>query len=210
MKELAIHASRITCVPMVERPSLEEWVHPDGRLLCIGEAAHPMSVRPPSTPSTQAQHANPRSQSNSTYSTGMATGDAAVLGRVFAHLHSREQINSFLSAVQEIRQGRVEQVATAAAGNVLAVALPPGVAAARGADARAQAERGLQRLSGCGARGPAEEIREMVESVFAYDPEDEADGWWVEWGVMQERMGRWNLSSTLAVHVEEAQKEDSE
>ena len=52
MKELAIHASRITCVPMVERPSLEEWVHPDGRLLCIGEAAHPMSVRPHHPPST--------------------------------------------------------------------------------------------------------------------------------------------------------------
>ena len=39
-------AVKMTCIPMVERPSLKEWIHPSGRLLCIGEAAHPIGVSP--------------------------------------------------------------------------------------------------------------------------------------------------------------------
>ena len=29
---------------MYDRASLEEWIHPDGRVMCIGEAAHPITV----------------------------------------------------------------------------------------------------------------------------------------------------------------------
>ena len=64
-------------MPIVERPEIEDWVHDCRQFVVIGEAAHPMSVRPHHPPSTQEQHLNARSQSNSTYSTGMATGDAA-------------------------------------------------------------------------------------------------------------------------------------
>ena len=137
----------------------------------------------------------------------MSTGDAAALGRIFAHLHSKEQINSFLSAVQEIRQDRGQEVIMASAGNVLAVALPPGVAAAREGDSRAKAQRGLERLSGAGG-APQEEMAEMIEQVFAYDPEDEADDWWVEWGVMQERAQHWTIHDAVplveVVELEEA------
>ena len=122
----------------------------------------------------------------------MSTGDAAVLGRVFSHLHRHEQIDSFLSAVQEIRKDRVNHVLHASAGNILAVSLPPGVAAARNADLRARNERGLKRLGEeVGMRASAESAEEMshlVENIFGYDPEDEADNWWIQWGAVQERL----------------------
>ena len=47
LRRLAEHAEHITCTPMLEIPALEEWVHPDGRVLCLGEAAHPTPVRWP-------------------------------------------------------------------------------------------------------------------------------------------------------------------
>ena len=126
----------------------------------------------------------------------MSTGDAAVLGRVFSHLHRREQIDSFLSAVQEIRQERVKHVIRVSAGNILAASLPPNVAAAQDADLRARAERGLQRLgASAGMKSVAEsneEMAELVEMIFGYDPEDEADNWWVRWGAVKERMERLN------------------
>ncbi len=44
---LAQESVKVICIPMVERPFLEEWVHPQGRVIAIGEAAHPISVSLP-------------------------------------------------------------------------------------------------------------------------------------------------------------------
>lgn len=41
---LARQVGQITTMPMVERPALEDWVHPNGRILAIGDAAHPIPV----------------------------------------------------------------------------------------------------------------------------------------------------------------------
>ena len=118
----------------------------------------------------------------------MATGDAAVLGRLFPHLHRHEQIDSFLSAVQEIRQSRVENVMKASAGNIFAVSLPPGMAEARDRRLRERAEKGIRGLA---SGQSSEQMMETIESVFGYDPEDEADDWWVQWGLLRERaLGR--------------------
>ena len=144
-------------------------------------------------------------QVGSIYSFGMATGDAAVLGRLFTHLHRHEQIDSFLSAVQEIRQSRVENVMKASAGNIFAVSLPPGMAEARDRRLRERAEKGIRGLA---SGQSSEQMMETIESVFGYDPEDEADDWWVEWGVMQERAQHWTIHDAVplveVVELEEA------
>ena len=144
----------------------------------------------------------------------MSTGDAAVLGRIFAHLHRASQIDSFLSAVQEIRQDRVKHVLRVSAGNILAASLPPGVAAAQDADLRARTERGLERLgAAAGMRSTAEseaDMTELVERIFGYDPEDEADNWWVKWGSVQERMEMQVVAGVLPVHIDLARDERSD
>ena len=136
----------------------------------------------------------------------MSTGDAAVIGRLFRHLHRREQIDSFLSAVEEIRKDRVDRVVHSSLGNIFAVALPPGLAEAHDRTLRERGEKG----AGNRRSRTSEEMMMVIESVFGYDPEDEADNWWVEWGIVKERMGKWNLSGSLAVHVAEDQDEQSE
>ncbi|KAI0373571.1 FAD/NAD(P)-binding domain-containing protein [Pilatotrama ljubarskyi] len=212
--QLAQRAQAIICIPMVERPFLEDWVHPDGRVIAIGEAAHPVPVsfvipRPAALLVRLIMLSSP--QAGSLYALGMAAGDAAVLGRLFSHLHRKDQIDSFLNAVPEIRAGRVERVLRAAEGNIFAVSLPPGIAEARNRTLRERAERGIKDL-GMGGMGAqtSEEMMQAVEGIFAYDPEDEADNWWVQWGLMQERAARMVVSDSVTVHVNEDLQEESD
>lgn len=45
LRKLGREAAPPICVPVVEHPELEDWVHDSGRLVVIGEAAHPLPVR---------------------------------------------------------------------------------------------------------------------------------------------------------------------
>lgn len=139
----------------------------------------------------------------------MSAGDGAVIGRLFSHLHRPEQIDGFLNAIPEIREPRVSRVIRAATGNIFAVSLPPGVAEARDRDLRARAERGIDDLKGRMGGATSEEMMQAIESIFAYEPEDAADDWWVQWGLMQERMARMVVSDAVSVHVnEDLQREE--
>lgn len=137
----------------------------------------------------------------------MATGDAAVAGRLFQHLHRREQISSFLNAIQEIRQPRVEELLKASVGNVFAVSLPPGIAEAHDRTLRERAEKGIQTIER-GRSHTSEEMQHVIERYFGYDPEDEADHWWVRWGVMQERAACWGIMDHPIAHVMQEIKEE--
>lgn len=44
LRKLARLARPPVCVPVVKYPHLEEWVHDSGRMLVIGQAAHPLPV----------------------------------------------------------------------------------------------------------------------------------------------------------------------
>ena len=139
----------------------------------------------------------------------MCTGDAAVLGRLFTHIHRKEQISSFLSAVQEIRQSRVENVIKASTTNVFAVSLPPGLAETHDRQIRERAKNGASTL-GRKRQQSSEEMMQVVVEIFGYDPEDEADDWWVEWGLMQERAAHWTIvDQPVALVIEEAQQEQT-
>ncbi len=137
----------------------------------------------------------------------MSTGDAAVLGRLFTHIHRKEQIDSFLNAVQEIRESRVEHVIKASTSNVFAVSLPPGLAETHDRQMRERAMKGAANLSR-GRRQSSEEMMQVIETIFGYDPEDEADDWWVQCGVMQERAAHWTImDQPIALVIEEALEE---
>lgn len=43
-------------------------------------------------------------------------------------------------------------------------------------------------------------VGQAIRQVFAYDPEDEADAWWVQWGILQERAAR-TVSNAFKVEV---------
>ncbi|RPD69780.1 FAD/NAD-P-binding domain-containing protein [Lentinus tigrinus ALCF2SS1-7] len=162
----AVHgARRATRIPVRQYADLEDWVSDDGRLVLIGEAAHPF---PPST----------------IQGTAMAVEDGAVLAKLFSHLSSEDQIDSFLYAFQEIRQSRVRDVREAELAGIFTITADGPEAAARDASMRAKAAKRINVLEG---EGSTESAWEEYGVVFGYNCEDEADEWWVQWGRLRQR-----------------------
>ncbi|KAJ7162331.1 hypothetical protein C8R46DRAFT_1164441 [Mycena filopes] len=155
-------------VTVFEQPSLEDWVDESGRLVVVGAAAHPIP------PGMTQYHA-------------MGLEDGAVLAKLFSHLSTASQISDFLYAFQDLRQPRCEAVLTAERGIIQYMSMP---------DCAEQVARdqGMMALAAAGtnlfdvAEG-AEESAEWAEikDVFGYDAEDEADDWWVSWGLLKQR-----------------------
>ncbi|KAJ8468341.1 hypothetical protein ONZ51_g9714 [Trametes cubensis] len=153
-------------VSIRDHEDLEDWVADDSRLVLIGEAAHPF---PPGTIQASA----------------MAIEDGAVLAKLFSHLSEERQIESFLYAFQELRQSRVRQVREQEFGGVFYMTLPD-------ADAAAQRDNGLREKAAAGLNAldgseEASKAWEEMEVIFGYDCEDQADDWWLKWGMLRER-----------------------
>ena len=142
----------------------------------------------------------------------MATGDGAALGRIFSHLTRRDQIDSFLSAVQEVRKPHVDDLMRRAAGNVFGISIPRTVTAAHDREMDRQVERGLQSLKGKRRIQPqsSEQLIAAVENIYAYDPEDEADNWWFRWGALESRVARWTLSDGELGTEDDDEEEEEE
>ncbi|KAH0585628.1 hypothetical protein H2248_008849 [Termitomyces sp. 'cryptogamus'] len=172
--ELATHA---TCVPVQDFKALDEedWVHESGRMLLIGEAAHPY---PPGAIQTCA----------------MAIEDGAVLAKLFSHLRSPDQITSFLYAFESLRLNRCTTVCTKEFGDIYFMTMPLGPQQeGRDNHFRSKRDRGLNVLDAESAEEECPQWTEIKE-VFGYDAEDEADNWWQEWGLLRERAaGRVNV-----------------
>ncbi|KAJ7595100.1 hypothetical protein C8J56DRAFT_1161571 [Mycena floridula] len=166
LQELSQMVLPPTCVPVCETMPLEDWF--TGRLVLVGAAAHQL---PP----------------GSIQDCAMAVEDAAVFGKLFSHLSSEEQIDSFLEAFQEIRAPRLRYVHETEIALLQYMMLPPGPAQIqRDTTMRIKRDAGMNVLDG------SIDIEESPEWVkikvdFGYDAEDVADAWWQEWGLLRER-----------------------
>ncbi|KAF8650592.1 hypothetical protein AX16_005177 [Volvariella volvacea WC 439] len=179
LRKLAELSQSPVCVNVREYEDLEDWVHDSGRLIIIGEAAHPL-------PAGAIQLST------------MAVEDAAALGRLFCHLKSDEQIPDFLWALQNLRRTRCSAVYRKEAGDLVFMSIPPGEAQeARDSVMRAKRDAGIDALASTNGFEESPEWEEIKE-VFAYDAEDEADNWWQEWGILKERA----LGNDIGFHME--------
>lgn len=177
LKKLGKLAQSPTCIAFKEVPDLDDWVHESGPLVLVGEAAHPL---PP----------------GSIQEAALAIEDGAVLGKLFSHLHSRSQIRSLLYAFHEIRNDRCSRVTKKEIGDIQFMCLPPGDYQQMRDDVmRAKRDAGKDVLDSDADTGEEEEKGKGVGSaewaeivdVFGYDAEDDADNWWVMWGLLRER-----------------------
>ncbi|KAK0218348.1 hypothetical protein EDD85DRAFT_961622 [Armillaria nabsnona] len=162
-------ATNTVCVHVDGKAPLEDWV--DGFMVVMGAAVHPM---PP----------------GSIQECALTVEDGAVLAKLFSHLHCKDQIKSFLWAFQDLRQPRCAAVHGKEAGIIHYMTAEPGeFQSARDDMMRAKQQAGVGILD---ATGDLEETPEWVEikEVFGYDAEDDADNWWVEWGLLRERARR--------------------
>jgi salicylate hydroxylase len=151
----------------------------------------------------------------------MTVEDGAVLAKLFSHLRTRDQIPNFLYAFQDLRQPRCAAVYKKELGDVGFMTLPPcDFKDMRDNALRTKRDAGISVLN---AGEGEEETQEWTEikDIFGYDAEDEADNWWIEWGLLRERANGLNLSvacnvfgsiaisqkisiRTVQVHVEES------
>ncbi|KAI0833807.1 FAD/NAD-P-binding domain-containing protein [Trametes gibbosa] len=165
LRAIVEHARTAVRIPVRSHEDLEDWVHNDGRLVLIGEAAHPF---PPGT--IQA--------------TAMAVEDGAVLAKLFSHLSEERQIENFLFAFQELRQSRATGVRANEFNAAFFMSLTGEIAVQRDAAMRARLATGGNALDGLG--GETSAMWEEIRTIFGYDCEDEADDWWVQWGLLRE------------------------
>ncbi|KAI9511080.1 FAD/NAD-P-binding domain-containing protein [Russula earlei] len=143
---------------MMVRDFPEDWVHDTGRLVLVGSAAHPF---PPGI----------------IYGPSMSLEDASVLAKLFSHLRDEEQIPSFLYAFQNLREGRCMKNRLLDVSNIQFMMEPEGEGTAR----RDMMMRAKHDQDSNVAQW------DHNRELFGYDAEDEADNWWVQWGLLQER-----------------------
>jgi salicylate hydroxylase len=174
----------------------EDWVHESGRMVILGEAAHPFIV---STLRKVWLFANiwPHSfQPGQTQPIAMGVEDGAVLAKVFSHLKRKDQISSFLWAFQDLRRDRVTALMQGDKANLWYMAQP----ASEQTRMRNQLFR-EKHAAGINVLDNADEHTEVLWAemlrIFGYDAEDEADNWWVEWGLLRERASGKTAFDTL-------------
>ncbi|KAI8985783.1 FAD/NAD-P-binding domain-containing protein [Trametes punicea] len=142
------------------RSTIDDWVDYTGRIVLLGDAAHP-------------------SFPGGSHPASMAVEDAVVFGSLFSHLRTLDQIPSFTSAYQELRQRRCELVKQADIANAHMVSMPDGpLAQARDEDMRRRKDEWDE--------GTLKAQFEEIAEIFLYDAGDAAEEWWVNWGRFSE------------------------
>lgn len=110
----------------MDRKPLKSWIHPDNRVVLLGDACHPMLVSLWSTilPNVQTQdlHCQPyRAQG-----AAMALEDAAVIGNLLSHLSNPSQLPTLLHAYERLRHSRTAKTQASSRLNQRVFHLPDG------------------------------------------------------------------------------------
>ncbi|KAJ7730971.1 hypothetical protein DFH07DRAFT_847897 [Mycena maculata] len=159
MQKLAALAENVTCVQIKQPHKLESWVSESGRIIALGEAAHPS---PPA----------------GLHPYSIALEDGAFIGKIFSHTRSPERIPEFFHAFQEHREPRCSRIRDMDQEYVDVITLPDGeMQAGRDAGMRANHAAGRNAMD-----GDLDQMLDDFRMVFGYDANDDADEWWINWG----------------------------
>ncbi|KAF7371321.1 FAD-binding-3 domain-containing protein [Mycena sanguinolenta] len=158
IRKLAELTGPATCIQH-EHSQLESWVSESGRVLVLGDAAHPL---PPGA--SQAYAA--------------ALEDAAFIGKIFSHTKSPSRVPEFLRAFQEHRKSRVSFIRQIEDEYLYHILLPDG-------DTQEQRDAFVRARHAAGHNvfeGEMEQMMEDIRIMFSYNATDDADEWWMTWG----------------------------
>ncbi|KAK7040742.1 hypothetical protein VNI00_009648 [Paramarasmius palmivorus] len=156
------------------RPLLESLVCDDGRLVLVGEAAHPLvpgGVQP----------------------TAMCLEDAEILGNLLSRLQSKEDLPRFLSAYEELRLPRCREADGYETRNRTVFTLPKGPAQ-KMRDAKLRwGTAEWDQLS----EDKFWEVWGDEVKFYPFDASEKADDWWVKWGALLLRQNSRNGENLL-------------
>lgn len=117
----------------------------------------------------------------------MAVEDSATLGKLFSRVRTLDQIEHLLEAYHDLRHPHKVAVLKHELWDIWFMSLPPSEMQER-RDALMKANRDAGR-DVVMANIQEVESREWnsIKGVFAYDPEEDVENWWHEWGLLRER-----------------------
>ncbi|KAK7692803.1 hypothetical protein QCA50_004437 [Cerrena zonata] len=193
LKQLIKFADFSALVPMHHRDPLAQWVDPNGRMVVVGDAAHPIYP-------------------SSMQSTGMCVCDAGALSQLFHHLHHVKEIEPLLRGFEDVRQKRVTYMAQKEWDQLYMCMMSKGEEqTARNEEFHRKLAAGLNAFDDEVPDGNAALNQwESVKESFGYDAEDEANEWWQSWGSLLERATFKNITPGLKVPIEHAHHEESD
>ncbi|ETW76283.1 hypothetical protein HETIRDRAFT_156655 [Heterobasidion irregulare TC 32-1] len=167
---------------LMDRPALDSWVHPKGRIVLLGDACHPMLPY-------RAQGA------------AMAIEDAGVLGALLSHLSTIEELPVLLKAYQDLRLDRTSDAQEQSRLNRSIFHLPDGPEqCARDAEMRRAMAAEFAALEHAGGHPASVSAsladgetlmvgnpnqwadRRKSERQFSYDADGAVHGWWTAGG----------------------------
>ncbi|TFK48474.1 FAD/NAD(P)-binding domain-containing protein [Heliocybe sulcata] len=161
-------AKGVTPIKFVRHEPFENLVHESGKVLVIGDAAHPI---PP----------------HRDLNTSTAVEDAMTFGSIFSRLTSRDQISGLTTAFEDIRQPRSAKVVKSEHHRLDFLSLPVGPEQ----QARDDGLRALLSLAQLDWDNADEDyLRETWEdyiAMFNYDAREVVDDWWTKWGPVMRR-----------------------
>ncbi|KAJ7619693.1 hypothetical protein FB45DRAFT_931433 [Roridomyces roridus] len=193
IQEFAELAGPAACVQVIKPYPLDSWVSESGRLLAIGDAAHPIP----------AGGLHPYS---------VALEDGCFLGQIFSHTRDPGRIPDFFRAFNEHREPRCTRIRDMDQEYVDILCLPDGEMQ-EGRDALFRANQAAGRNA---VEGDMQKIYEDYCFVFAYDARDDADEWWINWGRHADRAstppqnGFANMFHRASLSVVEHVKEEND
>ncbi|KAJ7056133.1 hypothetical protein C8F01DRAFT_1156924 [Mycena amicta] len=174
VKRLADLVGPTTCVQLKSPHKLESWVSNSGKLLAIGEAAHPFlpgGLHPYST----------------------ALEDGSFIGRIFSHTNDPARIPEFFRAFQEHREPRRTRIRAMDQEYVDIMTLADG-------DAQSERDASFRANYAVGKNAMEGDLHKMLDDlrfVFDYDARDDADEWWINWGRFCNGLGPGKFASFL-------------
>ncbi|KAJ7624838.1 hypothetical protein FB45DRAFT_87460 [Roridomyces roridus] len=158
--KMAALAGTATCIQIKEHYELESWISESGRVLAIGDAAHPFAPG--------SMHA---------YSCSLE--DGVFVGTLFSHTRSASRVPQFFRAFQEHRETRCSRIQVGEKDLRELLCLPEG-------PAREAIETALLASVNAGQEntfeGNLESLLDDFREVFSYDASDDAQEWWMSWG----------------------------
>ncbi|VDB92323.1 unnamed protein product [Peniophora sp. CBMAI 1063] len=163
LKLVSMMKPTTTSLHIVEFDPLEDWVHPSSRCVTIGQGAHPFVL-------------------GSLQGPAMGVEDAAAFAELFSHLRGEDQIPTFLSAFQEIRRTRCQEICDVDSRNLQEMTRP-------NSEITRARDLAMQTLYQAGT--PLYELRTLDDAqkrwadtwgTYSYNAEDVANEWWHSWG----------------------------
>lgn len=171
---------------LMARDPLKTWIHKDGKVALLGDAAHPMLASLIDCEALMCTFDN-FFQPYRAQGSAMAVEDAAVLGNLFSRISDSSQITPLLHAYEHLRYDRATATQESSRLNQKIFHLPDGPEQ----EARDKGMRQAMVWSRKEALGePVPEIDESKDNPnqwadkaksvvqFMYDPDAEVDRWW--------------------------------